>query len=339
VKPVWLLAGLLVLVPSLQSAGAASPPLLRTLSNRADLVSGGDVLLDVTVPSGDRLARLTAAGRDVTGQVRRLDGRHWRGVVSGLPLGRSDLVARTAGGGADSITVVNHPLTGPVFAGPQVQPWVCDTASHGLGPPRDASCSTPAVTSYVYKNAVTGSYEDYDPAAPPAAALVAQTTTEGGTVPYIVRVENGVMDRGLYTIAVLRASWNHKLGSPFGGSCNPRHQQEGVDTGPNAFQPTLFSVLDDSKLSRGFMVAHNNLGNLGSNCNDVVAAESLMMLKEHITEQYGRFVGPSATAAPADRCCSTSSLPTIPVYSTASCLRAASRTCGAPSRSLRTATC
>jgi len=102
-----------------------------------------------------------------------------------------------------------------------------------------------------------------------------------------VRVEKGVMDRGLYTVAVLKDGWNHKLASPFGGSCNPRHQQEPVDTGPNEMQPTLFSVLDPEKLGKGFMVAHNNLGNLGSNCNDVVAAEALMMLKEHVVERYG----------------------------------------------------
>jgi hypothetical protein len=52
-------------------------------------------------------------------------------------------------------------------------------------------------------------------------------------------------------------------------------------------QPTLFSVLDDAKVGKGFMVAHSAMGNLGSNCNEVVAAEALMMLKEHIAETLG----------------------------------------------------
>ena len=293
-------AAVLVLGLVAPAEGGAAAPVLSTLSNRADLVSGGDVLVEVRLPPGSRLASLTAGRRDVTGMLERGDGSRLRGLVSGLVAGRTSLVARTTAGGKATLTVTNHPSTGPVFAGRQVQPWVCDTASHGLGPARDKACSTPAVVSYVYKSAVTGRFQDYDPASPPAPATVASTTTDQGTVsPYVVRVEKGVMDRGLYTIAVLadparpwtalhpQRTWNGKVGSPFGGSCNPRHQQESVDTGPNELQPTLFSVLDDAKLSKGFMVAHSNLGNLGSNCNDVVAAEALMMLEEHIREQYG----------------------------------------------------
>jgi hypothetical protein len=277
-----------------------SPPGLSTLSNRPDLISGGDALVEVAIPLGDQLSSLTAADRDVTRELSRIDSTHLRGLVTGLPLGETTLTARTVAGGESTLVLTNHPSTGPVFAGPQVQPWVCNTAQHGLGPPRDRGCSTPALVSWVYKSAVTGRFEAYDPANPPPSATVAATTTDQGvSTPYVVKVEKGVMDRGLYTIAVLgdparpwtalhpQRTWNGKLGSPFGGSCNPRHQQESVDTGINEMQPTLFSVLDDAKLSKGFMVAHNGLGNLGSNCDDVVAAEALMMLEEHIREHYG----------------------------------------------------
>jgi hypothetical protein len=298
-RGVGVVAALLILgIMSPVEAGAPTPDVVA-LSNRPDLVSGGDVLVEVRLPAGARLAALHVGDRDVTGQLRPVEGA-LRGLVSGLPAGRSTFVARTTDGAEGTLTVTNHPSTGPVFAGPQVQPWVCDTASHGLGAPQDKACSTPAVVSWAYKSTVTGRFEDYDPDAPPAAPLVAATTTDRGVqAPYIVRVEKGVMDRGLYTIAVLadpskpwsavapQHTWNGKLASPFGGSCNPRHQQESVDTGPNELQPTLFSVLDDAKLGKGYMVAHNNLGNLGSNCNEVVAAEALMMLEEHNREQYG----------------------------------------------------
>ena len=40
-------------------------------------------------------------------------------------------------------------------------------------------------------------------------------------------------------------------------------------------------------LSRGFLVANNNLNIRGDDANDVVSAEALMMLKEHIVESYG----------------------------------------------------
>jgi hypothetical protein len=284
--PLVALGLLLGLVPHATADGR--PPVVRTLSNRPDLVSGGDVLLEVTVPAGSRLTGLTNRGHDLMRAMHQRSATQWRGLVTGLVEGPNPLRARTSAGGSATLVVTNHPAHGPVFAGPQVWPWRCDTASHGLAAPRTKWCETAPTITWSYFNVVTQHMADYDPANPPPSALVGTTTTDQGrTVPFVVKVEKGVMDRGLYTIAVLKDGWNHKLGSPFGGSCNPRHQQEGVDTGPNEVQPTLFSVLDPAKLGKGFMVAHNNLGNLGSDCNEVVAAESLMMLKEHVVERYG----------------------------------------------------
>ena len=40
-------------------------------------------------------------------------------------------------------------------------------------------------------------------------------------------------------------------------------------------------------LSRGFAVASASLNVLGQNCNDVVSAETLMMVKERFIESYG----------------------------------------------------
>lgn len=291
----------LVVVGLLPHANAVvSTVAITTLSNRADLVSGGDVLIEVSVPQGETLRSFTTGVHEVGEVFVRTDAGHLRGLLTGLPLGRTTLTARTTSGQSASLVVTNHPSTGPIFAGEQVQPWTCNTAPHGLGPPQDKACTTPSIVTWQYKSAVTGRFDTYDPAHPPPAPSIASTTTDQGVrAPYVVKVEKGVMDRGLYTIAVLadpantwtalypQPTWNHKLASPFGGSCNPRHQQEAVDTGINEMQPTLFSVLDDAKLSKGFMVAHNGLDNLGSDCNDVVAAEALMMLKEHIVEQYG----------------------------------------------------
>ena len=47
------------------------------------------------------------------------------------------------------------------------------------------------------------------------------------------------------------------------------------------------TTLIDIALSRGFLVANNNLNIRGDDANDVVSAEALMMLKEHIVESYG----------------------------------------------------
>jgi hypothetical protein len=138
-------------------------------------------------------------------------------------------------------------------------------------------------------DAASHTFKPYDPSAPPAAAQIAQTTTDQGvTVPYIVRSEHGAMDRGLYDVSVLanpaagwtpwapQSGWNHKLLYQFGGGTAPWHTN-------GAPQNDVI----DLALSRGFMVANNNLNIRGDDGNDVVSAESLMMLKEHIAEQYG----------------------------------------------------
>src|SRR4051812_16974922 len=72
----------------------AAAPEIRTLSNRADLVSGGDVLVEI-VPAGGDLTGLhvEAGGRDVTAAfARRADGRVI-GLVTGLDNGDNVLTA------------------------------------------------------------------------------------------------------------------------------------------------------------------------------------------------------------------------------------------------------
>ena len=277
------LAGLLT--PA--SAVAATTPRIEVLSNRADLVSGGDALVRVTPPG----ATVQVAGRDVTSAFKTQNGAY-EGLITGLSLGKNLVTARLAGGRAAQITIDNHPIGGPIFSGPQIQPWVCNTQSPpqnsgtaptvapvGLGPPLDAQCNTRPAISYVYKNANAGDFETYDPANPPADSDIATTTTDQGkTVPYIVRQEFGVQDRGIYAIAVLDApgAWNHKLLTYFGASTAPDHLQS---------QPS--KVLDDMVLSRGFMAANSSMNVNGQNTNQNVSAEALMMLKEHIVESYG----------------------------------------------------
>src|SRR4029079_7321133 len=137
------------------------------------------------------------------------------------------VVARFAGGATARITIRNHPIGGPIFSGKQIEPWGCNTQNPppnsgtsptvvpvGLGPPRDAQCNTPSATGYVYKSTSSGGFQAYDPDKPPADAEIARTTADQGkTVPYVVRQEFGVQNRGIYAIATLAepGAWNHKL--------------------------------------------------------------------------------------------------------------------------------
>lgn len=265
---------------------AAAAPLLRieVLSNRADLISGGDALVRVTVPSHAGSVRVDLGGQDVTPALRAQPDGSLLGVVEGLSLGENTLTAVQQFGGTSRITITNHAVGGPIFSGPQVSPWVCGTERAGLGPALDAQCNAPTKYSFVYRNAATGQFAPYDPASPPAPGLVASTTTDQGrTVPYVVRMERGTADRGIYDIAVLYdpaantpTGWNHKLLVPFGGGAAPHHSQD-----------LPMPILEDSLLSRGYMIATSGLNVQGQNANGTVSAEAVMMFKERIAERYG----------------------------------------------------
>ena len=55
----------------------------------------------------------------------RPNGRY-QGLVTGLNNGDNLLTVTTPQGRA-KITITNHPIGGPVFAGAQLQPWICAT--------------------------------------------------------------------------------------------------------------------------------------------------------------------------------------------------------------------
>jgi hypothetical protein len=262
----------------------AEPLAIKVLSNRADLVSGGDALVEIT-GAGDR-PTVDVNGLDVSAAFgRRANGRVM-GLVTGLAAGPNVVTARGAGAPV-RITITNHPIGGPIIAGAQVQPWDCTTASNGLGAAADAQCNAPTTYAFFYRPTGGGAFLPYDPDNPPGN--VANTTTDQGkTVPYIIRQETGTQNRGIYRIAVLfdpaqdwqpwapQEAWNGKLHYPFGFSCATIHDQGDAQ-----------DVQNDRALSRGFMVASSSLNELGQSCNTWVSAESVMMLKERIVEAYG----------------------------------------------------
>lgn len=282
-----LLASVATVLPQAQAQGPTRGPAsvtITTVSTRADLVTGGDVLLQVSLPAGARDLRVTVQGRDVTHDLRQRSGRTASGVITGLRLGSNEVVATARGARGARLALRNHSLGGPVLSGPQVTPWVCKTADAGLGAPLDAQCAARPVYDYFYKPVGEDGLKSYDPAAPPAD-VDSTTTDQGRTVPFVVRRERGALNRGVHGIAVLYdpaqatplSAWNGKLRYPFGGACNTNHNQGAVP-----------DVLDVRTLGKGFMVASSSLNALGQSCNTVVSAETVMMLKERIVEQYGK---------------------------------------------------
>ena len=108
---------------------------ITVLSGRPDQVSDGDALVQVTLPAGATAAqlRVTVNGTDVTAAFTdpEADGTAV-GLVDGLVEGDNALRATVERGRGDrrvrEETLVNHPIGGPIFSGPQQQPFVCTTA-------------------------------------------------------------------------------------------------------------------------------------------------------------------------------------------------------------------
>jgi hypothetical protein len=121
---------------------------------------------------------------------------------------------------------------------------------------------------------------------------VATTTVNGKSVPYIVRVETGVINRAIYQISMIHnpiaeavpsyasspSGWNGKLVYTFGGGCTGGWYRQGNTTG---------GVLDNPILSQGYAMASSSLNVFGNNCQDLTAAESMAMVKERFIEAYG----------------------------------------------------
>jgi hypothetical protein len=300
-------AALAVPIVRAQNASAAPRLEITALSTDPALVTGGDLLLKVAAPAGQsaQLAvSVKANGRDVTPAFHAGPTPHtWVGLVAGLPSGTSTITA-DGGRAHATLTVTNYPITGPVLSGPWLQPFICQTAAFALpdgsklGPPLDANCSARTVVQYVYKP--VGAPKDprqwYKPL-PSTSSLpsdVAKTTTSTGeTVNFVVRVETGTMNRGIYQNVVLHdptvdpavspftppKGWNHRLVAMHGVGCPAGWYLQGAAQGVNIF--------DADRLGAGDAIYINTLNHPTNSCNALLAGETAMMGKEHFIETFG----------------------------------------------------
>ena len=306
---------------------------IRTLSSRPDLISGGDALVEVKAPADVSLSQITLTlnGKDVTDQLkdaadaRSVPTRSFRGVITGMTVGDNMLrvvikpssKSSVSAGRAiqTSLKITNYAITGPILSGPHLTPYECRTIESGLGQPLDANCSAAQKIEYFYR-ASNNTFKPLDPNGSRPADLVNTTTNAGRTVPYIVRVESGTINRSIYRIAILDdpkpavasavppsgqvfikpvsfeeskpaptssewrpgPGWNRKVAVSFGGGAGTQYNQ-GVN------QAT--AALNNVYLSRGFaFMISTELVNQ-QHGNAVLQGEALMMLKEYFIERYG----------------------------------------------------
>lgn len=281
---------------------------IETVSTRADMVTGGDVLVRVDVPTlfPRKWLTIKVNGVDVTDAFHDTDDHTVTGLVTGLAVGTNEIgvYLNKWGFGRPSkrLLVTNYPVQGPVFSGEAQAPFYCETQGFtlpdgtNLGPALDSSCSIATRVDYFYRTTTpvpaNAIWKRLANKTDRPADLATTTTKTGAIVPYIVRMETGTVNRAIYQTTVLEdpgadatpdpfhrtRGWNGRLVYTFGGGCINGWYRQGNTTG---------GVMDDNILKQGYAMASASLNVYGNNCQDVTSAETMMMVKERFIEAYG----------------------------------------------------
>ncbi len=282
---------------------------IAVLSSAPQWVSGGDARIEVRAGRGlHPRIELWLNGQRINPTLQSQDNR-LEGVISGLTVGQNLLEVRTDGRVRNSITLTNHPVTGPMFSGPQQHPFVCttiqsavarqpqvDTATPPGYPVADSSgntigysrdCSINTFVAYFYRN-TAGSLVALPPGGTRPADMGTTTLPDGRTVDFIIRREIGSINRFLYSIAMLApladnpsapdtSLWNRRLLYWFQGGVAVGHSQGTVHGGS----------MNLDILGQGFAIVHSSGNNTGTHYNMTLAGETAMMTKERFIERYG----------------------------------------------------
>ena len=288
--------------------GSVNELSLRAVSTKPWLVTGGDVLLEISYAEQSNASQLEVLldGADISSQLVRIGSSTQQLMLADLPLGDSELIARI-GSSQESLTLTNYPISGPIISGPHETPFYCQTEdfelvtgeSYGLS--RDSDCFRETRIDYMYWSAEDQVFKPYVLAfnSLPPVDIDQYVTATGEAIPFIVRVETGVVNRAIYEIAMLHdpstpeptpwqtsSGWNGKLVYTHGGGCRSGWYQQGTNTG---------GVLRHGLLEQGYAVTSSTLNVFGQNCNDLLASETHIMVKERFIEHYGEPIYTVAT--------------------------------------------
>ena len=296
-----------------EPAAQAMTVQLRVLSSAPEYVSGGDARIEVRAPVGlhDKL-ELWLNGQPAAVALRR-NANGLEGVVSGMRIGDNLLEVRHRSSGLrDALQLINHPITGPMFSGPQQHPFVCTTNQGGVArqplvdiatPPGyrvtnaagqlvgySRYCSIDTFVTYLYRRASGGGLVALPADGSRPTDMGTVTLADGRTVDFIVRREIGSINRFLYSIAMLSPApaadsarqddtrlWNGKLLYWFQGGVAIGHSQGTVHGGS----------LNPDVLALGMAIVHSSGNNTGTHYNMNLAGETAMMTKERFIERYG----------------------------------------------------
>ena len=282
---------------------------ITTLSSQPDRVSGGNALVEINFPEANqhRQLRVTLNETDITGTFRPgAQPNSLVGLVSGLGIGENELEVEEKGGDRASLELTDYPIQGPIVSGPHIQPFICQTQSFvlpdgtTLGPPLDADCSAATKINYVYLSTATNTFQVLPSTTSLPGDVAKTTTTTGATVNFVVRVETGTINRGIYQSAILHdpttdpapspfsppKGWNNLLIGIHGAGCPGGWYTQGASQ-LFLLAPIRSLLLDPRRLGQGYALYINTLQNPSNSCNPFVAGETAMMGKEHFIKTYG----------------------------------------------------
>lgn len=263
---------------------------LDAVSSSPNYVTGDDVVVRVAGAKEGAALKFRLNGQAVmpVRAERAANGRDVDVLLAGLRPGLNELSV-SDGAGQAALRVEARPVTEPLLAIPKIPLTACATEASGLGPAKDADCSAPMTVAYFYRT-TAGAFKPLSDRRTKPADL-AMVTLNGAVLPYVVRVESGVIQRSIYRIAVLDnpgaaegagwrpgSAWNGRLVIAFGGGCGMHYAQGGAK---------IETVLSDLELSKGFAYATSPTLVNQQFCSPLMQAETAMALKERFVKGYG----------------------------------------------------
>jgi hypothetical protein len=205
-------------------------------------------------------------------------------------------------------------------------PHVCTTARHGLGQPKvdnddgegipvaqedehgdypqdgngypteeativgwSRDCEVDTQHRYLYKDEGGTFRALVDPADLPGD-VATTTTTEGDEVPYVVRLEQGTIDRFIYSVAMLAPVGEDDPAEPDTSLWNGRllfSFQGGVAIGHTQGSWSQSAALSDGALRQGYAVVNSTGIRTNTHYNMVRGGEHAVNLKSHVVDVYG----------------------------------------------------
>jgi len=202
----------------------------------------------------------------------------------------------------------------PTYTDNLEYPFACRTERSGLGQPlvdnQDAAgtivyaendsgeqtdeivgyskdCSINTAVYYYYRNRETGKFLPYST----WSNDVEELSIDGQTVPFVVRLEIGTINRHIYVIALLRGPndsprvpdlsyWNGRLIYQFRGGVGIGHRQGRIP---------LYYIPDRNQdsLQDGYAIAYSSANQTSTSYDVELAEDTMARVKRHFTARYG----------------------------------------------------